>query len=174
MDRVDNARLSESYWPERPWPGARPIPLKESRIDVYDELVYFDQLMGLLEVGITNRLNMEGVLAVPRPAERYAALYEVYRARQEDMLQRLRGLAVPGRLQPVNEPIVRATERQIAFYGEYARAKGQDPTTNLRRMLTQPDLREQNQLLLQAWTRVGQLYPALDAPTHEAIYYHLC
>src|SRR5262245_31349019 len=55
MDRVDNARLSESYWPERPWPGARPIPLKESRIDVYEELVYFDQLLGVLEVGITNR-----------------------------------------------------------------------------------------------------------------------
>jgi len=174
MDRVENARLSESYWPDRPWPGARPIPLKESRIDVYEELVYFDQLLGVLDAGITNRLNMEGVLAARRSPERYAALYEVYRARQEDVLQRLRALPVPSRLQPVHEPIVQAAERQIAFYGEYARAKVQDPSTDLRRMLAHPDLREQNQLLLQAWTRVGQLYVGLDTPTHEAIYYHLC
>jgi hypothetical protein len=121
-----------------------PFPLKESHIDVYEELVYFDQLLGLLEVGITNRLNMEGVLAVRRPPARYTALYEVYRGRQEDMLQRLRALPVPGRLQPGHEPIVRAAERQIAFYGEFARAKVQDPSTDLRRMLAHPDLREQN------------------------------
>jgi hypothetical protein len=174
IDRVDNARLSESYWPDRPWPGARPIPLKESRIDVYEELVYFDQLLSVLEVGITNRLNMEGVLAVRRSPERYTALYAVYRERQENVLERLRALPVPGRLQPVHDPIVRATERQMAFYGEYTRAKAQDPTIDLRRMLAHPDLREQNQLLLQAWTRVGQLYVGLDTPTHEAIYYHLC
>jgi hypothetical protein len=141
---------------------------------VYEELVYFDQLLGVLEVGITNRLNMEGVLAVPRRPERYAALYAVYRERQEDVVQQLPALGVPGRLQPVHEAIVRAAERQIAFYGEYTRAKVQDPTTDLRRMLAHPDLREQNQLLLQAWTRVGQLYVGLDTPTHEAIYYHLC
>lgn len=174
MDRVDNARLSESYWPERPWPGARPIPLKESRIDVHDELLYFDQLLGLLEVGITNRLNMEGVLAVGRPSARYTALFEVYRERQEDMLQRLHALTVPDRLQPIHEQIVRATERQIAFYGDFTRTKVKDPTTDLRRLLAHPAVREQNQALLSAWTRIGQLYPGLDTPTHEAIYYHLC
>jgi hypothetical protein len=148
--------------------------LKESRIDVHDELLYFDQLLGVLEVGITNRLNMEGVLAVRRPSARYTALFEVYRERQEDMLQRLRALTVPDRLQPIHEQIVRATERQIAFYGDFTRAKVKDPTTDLRRLLAHPAVREQNQLLLGAWTRIGQLYPGLDTPTHEAIYYHLC
>jgi hypothetical protein len=174
IDRIDNSRLSEEYWPERRWPGAHPIPLKESRIDVHEELLYFDQLLGLLEVGITNRLNMEGALGVSRPPERYTALYNVYQQRQGDVLERLRTLTVPGRLQPIHEQIVRATERQIAFYGDFARAKVQDPTTDLRRLLGHPAVREQNQALLDAWGRVGQLYPDLDRATHQAIYYHLC
>ncbi|HUK62736.1 MAG TPA: hypothetical protein VLV15_05360, partial [Dongiaceae bacterium] len=173
-ERVDEAALSETYWPERRWPGARPIPLKESHLDVYEELRYFDQLMELLEMGITNRLNMEGVLVVDRPPARYTALYEVYRQRQGEVLDRMRQLAVPGRLQPVHEPIVRATERQIAFYGEFARAKTRDHTTDLRRMLAHPTLREQNEALHEAWARVNELYPDLDQPTHQTIYHHLC
>jgi hypothetical protein len=173
-DRVDNAALSETHWPARRWPGARPIPLKESRIDVHEELLYFDRLLGVLATGISNRLNMEGVLAVPRAPERYGALYEVYRGRQEEVLDQLRRLQVPARLQPMHEQIVRATEQQIAFYGDFARAKAADATTDLRRLLSHPALREQNGALLDAWGRVRQLYPDLDTPTHQAIYYHLC
>ncbi len=173
-DRVDNAALSEEQWPDRPWPGARPIPLKESRIDVHEELLYFDQLLGVLAAGISNRLNMEGVLAVPRAPERYGALYSVYRGRQEDVLDRLRRLQAPARLQPMHEQIVRATEQQIAFYGDFARAKAVDATTDLRRLLGHPALREQNRALLDAWGRVRRLYPDLDTATREAIYYHFC
>jgi hypothetical protein len=173
-DRVDNAALSEVHWPERRWPGARPIPLKESRIDVHEELLYLDHLLGVLAAGISNRLNMEGVLAVPRAPERYGALYEVYRGRQEEVLDRLRRLQVPARLQPVHEQVVRATEQQIAFYGDFARAKAVDAATDLRRLLSHPALREQNGALLDAWGRVRQLYPDLDTATREAIYYHLC
>ncbi len=117
---------------------------------------------------------MEGALGVSRPPERYTALYDVYQQRQGDVLERLRTLTVPGRLQPIHEQIVRATERPIAFYGDFARAKVQDPTTDLRRLLGHPAVREQNQALLDAWGRVGQLYPDLDRATHQAIYYHLC
>jgi hypothetical protein len=57
------------------------------------------------------------------------------------VLARLRGLTEPGRLQPVHEPIMRATERQIAFYGDYARTKalripGRLPPLRLRYDLT--------------------------------------
>jgi hypothetical protein len=173
-DRVDNATLSEQHWPDRQWPGARPIPLKESRIDVHEELLYFDQLLGVLAVGISNRLNMEGVLAVPRAPERYEALYDVYRERQENVLDRLRRLQVPERLQPTHEQIVLATEQQIVFYGDFARAKAADATTDLRRLLAHPAVREQNRALLDAWGRVRQLYPDLDTATRDAIYHHLC
>jgi len=174
IDRIDNAALSEEQWPERRWPGARPIPLKESRIDVHEELLYFDQLLGVLAAGISNRLNMEGVLAVPRAPERYGALYDVYRRRQENVLDQLRRLQAPARLQPMHEQIVRATEQQIAFYGDFARAKAADATTDLRRLLGHPALREQNRALLDAWGRVQRLYPDLDTATREAIYYHYC
>ncbi|HET7343035.1 MAG TPA: hypothetical protein VFL90_16335, partial [Methylomirabilota bacterium] len=65
-DGVDLGRLGDDYWPERRWPGARAIPLKESHIDRYAELVYFRDLLALLDAGITNRLNIEGALAVRR------------------------------------------------------------------------------------------------------------
>lgn len=174
VERVEAGALSETHWPDRRWPGARPIALKESHIDVHEELVYFDRLLTLLDAGISNRLNMEGVLATARPPERYTALYDVYRTRQEDVLDRLRRLDVPRRVQPIHEQIVRATEQQIAFYGDYARAKAADPAASLRKQLSHPALREQNRALLDAWGRVRQLYPDLDAPTRDTIYHHLC
>jgi hypothetical protein len=174
IDKVDSASLSEKHWPDRRWPGARQIPLKESHIDVHEELVYFDRLLTLLEAGITNRLNIEGVLATPRTPERYSALYDVYRARQEKMLDGLRRLSVPVRVQPIHEQIVHAVEQQIAFYGDFTKAKAAEPTTDLRKQLSHPALREQNRALLDAWGRIRQLYPELDVATRDAIYYHLC
>jgi hypothetical protein len=174
IDKVDSASLSEAHWPDRRWPGARPIPLKESHIDVHDELVYFDRLLTLLEAGISNRLNMDGVLATPRPSERYTALYGVYRTRQEKMLDGLRRLTVPARLQPIHAQIVRAAEQQIAFYGDFAKAKAAEPATDLRKQLNHPALHEQNRALLDAWGRIRQLYPDLDVATRDAIYHHLC
>ncbi|HEX2441087.1 MAG TPA: hypothetical protein VHT71_22440 [Methylomirabilota bacterium] len=174
IDKVDSANISEGHWPDRRWPGARPIPLKESHIDVHEELVYFDRLLTLLEAGISNRLNIEGVLATPRAPERYTALYGVYRTRQEKMLDGLRRLVVPARVQPIHEQIVHAAEQQIAFYGDYAKAKAAEPATDLRKQLSHPALREQNRALLDAWGRIRQLYPELDVATRDAIYYHLC
>jgi hypothetical protein len=70
---------------------------------------------------------------------------------------------------------VQAAERQIAFYGEYARAKVQDPSTDLRRMLAHPDpARSESAAANRRGRASASLYVGLDTPTHEAIYYHLC
>jgi hypothetical protein len=98
----------------------------------------------------------------------------VYRTRQEKMLEGLRRLTVPARLQPIHEQIVQAAEQQIAFYGDFAMAKAADPAIELRKQLSHPALREQNRALLDAWGRIRQLYPELDVATRDAIYYHLC
>ena len=173
-DNVDLARLGEDYWPERRWPGARAIPLKESRIDRHAELAYFHQLLELLDAGISNRLNIEGALAIRRAPERYEELYNLYRRRQEDVLARLRRLEAPAALAPIHDRVLRATERQIEFYGDFARAKAADPTTNLGRLLTHPALQEQNDALHAAWDRVRQIYVDLDPETSQAIEQHFC
>jgi hypothetical protein len=172
-DTVDDTQLSETNWPERRWPGALAIPVKESAINVHAELRYFHQVLALMDAGITNRLNMEGVLKVRRLPQRYVQLYEVYRRRQSTVLERMRNLSAPERLRPIHERLVVATERQISFYGDYARAKADDPTTDLGRLLALPALQEQNVALLDAWSRVRQAYPDLDRQTHDAIYHRL-
>src|SRR5438094_7959886 len=78
-------RVSEAYWPSRGlvytwWQ----IPTKASSIDVHDELLYFTRPVTLLDDGITNRLNIDGVLKTRRSPAAYAALYEIYRGRQLD------------------------------------------------------------------------------------------
>jgi hypothetical protein len=173
-DNVDLTRLGDAYWPERRWPGARAIPLKESRIDRHAELAYFHQLLELLDAGISNRLNIDGALAIRRPPDWYETVYDVYRRRQTDVLERLRGLAAPASLAPIHERVVRATERQIDFYGDFARAKAQDSTTSLGRLLTHPALKEQNEALHAAWDRVRQIYVDLDPETSQAIEQHFC
>jgi hypothetical protein len=173
-DDVDLARLGEDYWPERRWPGARAIPLKESRIDRHAELAYFHDLLALLDAGITNRLNIEGALAIRRAPERYGELYDVYRRRQETVLERLRRLEPPAALAPIHADVVRATERQIEFYGDFARAKAADPGTELGRLLTHPALTEQNEALHAAWDRVRAVYTDLDPATSQAIEQHFC
>jgi hypothetical protein len=173
-DQVDLGRLGADYWPERRWPGARAIPLKESRIDRHAELRYFHDLLALLDAGITNRLNVEGALAIKRAPERYGELYDVYRRRQEDVLERLRRLEPPAVLAPIHADVVRATERQIEFYGDFARAKAADPATELGRLLTHPALKEQNEALHAAWDRVRAVYTDLDPATSQAIEQHFC
>ena len=90
------------------------------------------------------------------------------------MLARLRRLEAPAALAPIHDRVLRATERQIEFYGDFARAKAADPTTNLGRLLTHPALQEQNEALHAAWDRVRQIYVDLDPETSQAIEQHFC
>ncbi|HET7340752.1 MAG TPA: hypothetical protein VFL90_04750, partial [Methylomirabilota bacterium] len=87
---------------------------------------------------------------------------------------RLRGLEPPPVLAAVHTDVVRATERQIEFYGEFARAKAANPATDLGRLLTHPALREQNEALHAAWDRVRATYTDLDSATSQAIEQHFC
>ena len=173
-DDVDLARLGDDYWPPRRWPGAHGIPLKESRIDRHAELAYFHQLLAVLDDGISNRMNVEGALAIRRAPERYLQLYEVYRRRQEQVLARLRGLTPPPLLAPVHERVLLATRRQIDFYGDFARAKAQDATTDLGRLLVHRALQQENEALQEAWARVRRIYVDLDRETSDAIEQHFC
>src|SRR5205823_8987582 len=94
VDGFYDNRVSETYWPSRGWLYKTAIPTKGSSIDVHDELLYFHRLLTLLDDGITNRLNMDGVLKTRRSGPEYEALYEVYRARQVDVLAQLRRIDV--------------------------------------------------------------------------------
>ena len=175
VSRYYDWRVSESYWPSRGlvytwWQ----IPTKTSSIDVHDELQYFHRLVTLLDDGITNRLNIDGVLKTRRAPAEYAALYEIYRGKQLDVLARMRRIDVPDTLRPIHARMLVATEAQIRFYRSFLDAKLEDPSADLARMLGDPALRSASGELHVVWDEVRRLYPGLDAETGAAIESHLC
>ncbi len=174
VDSVSDRRVSETHWPARGWLYKTAIPTKGSVIDVHDELMFFHDLLSILDDGITNRLNIDGALKTRRSRVEYEALYDVYRSRQLDVLERLRRLEVPDRLRPIHARLMVATDQQIRFYGTFVDAKGQTPSIDLGGMLGDPALKTVNQELLTAWAEIQRLYPNLDAETGRAIESHLC
>src|SRR6267142_2318758 len=174
VDSFYDNRVSETYWPARGWIYKATISTKGSSIDVHDELLYFDRLLTLLDDGITNRLNIDGVLKTRRPPAEYAALYAVYRGRQLDVLERMRRMDVPDKLRSIHRRLIAATQLQIEFYAAFVDAKMKDSSVNLGRMLGAPALKTVNQELLAAWAEIKRLYPNLDTETANAIEHHLC
>jgi len=169
VEDAASRRITPTNWPERDWSAWHPLPLKESAIVRADELQYFRDLLPLLEEGANNRLNMHGGLRVTRPADAYGALHEVYRQRQSSLLARLAGLAAPARLHGVHRHVVVATEQQIAFFDAFVKAKVQDPTVDLGRMLNHATVVTASRELRTAWDEVRALYPILDRSTSDAI-----
>ena len=173
--RVYDWRVSETYWPDRGWVYTYwQIDVKTSSINVHDELMYFTRLVALLDEGITNRLNMDGVLRTRRSPAEYTRIYELYREKQLDVLARMRQLLVPEKLAVVHARLLLATEEQIRFYRAFLDAKLVDPTMNLGRMLGDVALKTTNRELHTAWEEIRSMYPHLDVETSSAIEAHLC
>jgi hypothetical protein len=175
VDWYYNRQVSPTSWPDRRWVFTPfSIPTKGSSIDDHAELLYFDRLLEALNSGISNRLNMDGVLASGRDPRQYRPIYAMYRERQMRVLADLGRLPVPDRLQSVHAHILRATEHQIEFYGAWAEARARDRSIGLAQMLGHPALRQANKELLTSWSTIRQLYPRLDGETSSAIEMHLC
>ena len=117
---------------------------------------------------------VEGVLKSESEADTYAAVYDIYRGRQQDVLARLERLDVPARIKPAHDRIVKATERQIEFYGAFTEARMRDDSVNLARMLAHPALRSSDYELRAAWDLIRGTYPGLDPATSQTIEGALC
>jgi hypothetical protein len=148
------------------WVWARAMPAAER--------TYLQDLMTVLNDGITNRRNIEGVLQTASEPDTYRAVYAIYNERARNVIGRLNALAVPPRLQPVHARIVNAAERQIVFYREFTDARIRDHAVDLSRMLGHPALRESDYDLHAAWNLIRGTYPDLDGATLKSIEDHLC
>lgn len=168
-----NARISENYWPQRNF-NFPAMPLKESVIDHYEDIAYFQNMLALLEEGISNRMNIDAVLQTRRSPEEYAALWNLYQKRQENFLQELKAVSPPGKWRAFHEHLMRATESQIHFYAVFAEAKSYDPKMDLSKMLDHPALKQTNQELWAAYRNFQTLYPHCDSQTNNALETRLC
>jgi hypothetical protein len=175
VEAVQNWRVSETYWPRRGWMyRLASIPVKESAIDRHDELAYFLTLLPIMDEGITNRINMDGVLRTRRSPAEYERLYDLYRARQERVVSRLDRLDPPGRLRRVHERILVAATEQIRFYERFMRAKAGNRRIGLGDLLGDPSLQTTNRELHTAWDEIARLYPDLDPESRGAIEMRFC
>lgn len=134
---------------------------------------YFDELIVVLDDGIMNRRNIDGLLKSRSRPDIYVSAFEAYRSRQDQFLWRLDAVTVPPRLRPIHERIRTAAERQIGFYRDFTDARTRTPDT-LPDLLGHPDLRESDYDLHRAWDLIRQTYPTLDPRLAEAIESRLC
>jgi hypothetical protein len=133
---------------------------------------YFEALIVVLEDGIMNRLNIDGLLKGESSPDIYTS-FEIYRARQAQFLRKLDAMSVPVRLRPIHARIRAAAERQIGFYRDFTEARVRN-AANLPNLLGHPDLRESDYDLRRAWDLIRQAYPVLDPRLAEEIEGHLC
>ncbi len=173
VDAYYDHQVDEDYWPARGWVYKERISAKAGGIDAGDELRYFARALALLDEGITNRINVHGVLKTRRTAAEYERLYAIYHERQRSVLDGLRGLAPPRRLARVHARLLAATQAQIRFFRAFVDAKLADGGVDLGRMLDAPDLKTANGELESAWSEIRRLYPRLDAETGSVIEHHL-
>src|SRR2546428_11002595 len=113
VDSFYDNRVSETYWPSRGRVYKTSIPTKASSVDVHDELLYFHRLLTLLDDGITNRLNIDGVLKTRRAPAPYFALYEVYRGEDAGPPDREGRGGEPGKLQASHRRVIVSTDQRV-------------------------------------------------------------
>ena len=148
------------------WIWARPMPAAERQ--------YLLQLMTVLKDGAANRENIAGVLKTDSEPDTYGAVFGIYRGRAVAVIARLNALDVPRRLRPAHDRIVRAAERQVAFYADFTEARARDRSADLARMLGHPALRESSFQLHTAWDLIRRAYPDLAPAALKPIEDHLC
>lgn len=154
--------------PARTGPGiAAPSPMTGA------ERRYFEELVVVLDDGITNRRNIDGILKGQSSPDTYVSAFDAYRVRQERFLHRLDEMSVPSRLQTIHDAIRRAADRQVRFYRDFKEARVRS-SVDLPNLLGHPDLRESDYDLHRAWDLIRQTYPVLDPQLAEAIERHLC
>ena len=174
-EAVQNRWVSETHWPSRGWTYRLFwIPAKTGSFTRHDELAYFVALVRVLDEGVSNRMNMDGVLRTSRTPTQYERLYELYRQRQSGVLGRLERLDPPPRLRSVHGRILVAAVEQIRFYERFMRAKAHDRAIELRDLLGDPALQTTNTELHTAWDEIRRLYPDLDPATSSAIEMRFC
>lgn len=171
---LDDRRVNENYWPKRVAEAYPALPAKGSVIDHVEELACIQEILSILEEGISNRLNMESVLRTHRSGQDYRRLSAVFQRRQSVVLNQLNNLSVPQRLTGIHRHLVTAVQSQMAFYADFTTEKIRHPSVTLNQMLQHPALRSTNQELWAAYQEWLALYPGLDAPTHQAIERRLC
>jgi len=144
---------------------AGPMPVAERR--------YFAELIVVLDDGIVNRRNIDGVLKSRSRPDTYVSAFEIYRVRQERFLRRLDTMNVPPRLRPIHERIRTAAQGQTGFYRDFTEARTRNPA-GLPDLLGHPDLRQSDYDLHRAWDLIRETYPILDPRLAEAIESRLC
>ena len=107
-------------------------------------------------------------------AEEYAGALNAYEQQQRKMLENLRALEAPPRLQQFKDEVLSAGEDQIRFYEEFAQAKITNNDLNFNAFSSNLNLKTSDQKLHAAYDYLKTLYPSIDKATNDAIEQRIC
>lgn len=163
------SKIGENYWPERNFETFPGLPAMGGTIENPEEILYLSQVLRLLELGASNRMNMDAVLKTRRSEEKYWDAFAVYQEKNREILSKLRLLSSPEPLQEFHAHLQTAALAQLEFYAAFVHAKVEDSSADLKTQLNHPALETCNRELTAAFEALQKHYPNLDAQSQQAI-----
>lgn len=142
-----------------------PMPSRAAAVQSADEWSYLSSVAVILENGITNRMSFEDVFKKRVPPENRWKAFNLYRVRQSQLIEKLRVITVPSKLQALQVHLLHAFENQIVFYAAMTHAGG---AGQLDRE-AQPAFKALHQDLTAAYNLILESYPTLDPQTRAAL-----
>ena len=161
-------KISSQYWPSRIFKNWYPLPENISGMDS-QELAYWKIWCAIMEIGISNRMNVQEALDADNKTDEYFAVNNKYRQSQEYMIQRLSDLPQPERLKPFHQYVLSAADDQMRFYEEYTKARAGNKNVKFEEFRENADLKAGDQKLWDAYHNFQSLYPSRDKATNDAI-----
>ena len=168
LNQLDGQRVGENYWPQVQSDRYVALP-RQVVVFNENEQLYFEQLVGVLESGISNQLNMRRGIEVKRSPQEYSDLFRVYRRNQTAFIERLKSMPLPEQLASFHDSLMNAAEHQLIFHAAWTDAKIEDASIGFREMLGHASLGQLTVDLLKAYETFLALYPEMDSQTHRAI-----
>ena len=145
-----------------------PMPSRSPAVTSDPEWAYLLTAASALENGITGRLGFESALRRHSSAEDRWKAFNLYRGSQEQLLEKMRAISVPEKLQDFHRRLSRIFENQIVFYALMTDTAN-PPSGNEREDAKHPALKTLHRDLTAAYDLIVKLYPSLDPQTRAAL-----
>lgn len=143
-----------------------PMPAQASGIQSAEEWAYLLNTAEILEKGIIHRLGFERALKKRLSPENRWKAFDLYRAAEQALIEKLKSAAVPAKLGDFHRHVLHALENQIVFYAGRVESPENVPGGRMER---HPALQAMHQSIAAASGLISKLYPALDPQTRQAL-----
>ena len=165
---IPSPKVSSQNWPSRIFKNWYPLPENIPNMDS-QELAYWKVWCATMEIGITNRMNVQEALDNDNQVDEYSAINDKYKQSQQYMVQLLSVLYPPERLKPFHQFVISAAQDQMRFYEDYAAARAKNRNLKFKDFREDVNLIAVDKKLWDAYHYFQSLYPSRDKATNDAV-----